>query len=171
MMQAAVSKSSVQVLDKPQNKTEATENYMAFSDEWREQHLHGDMDGTATRTITCVPRMVDCYGWMRIKSTDIPESQRPPDSVVDRIPRSMPPDKEYIAILFEFIEDGRNDKDAVEKVSDFLWHAGFCLTCSPLERNWRSGVLVDWSDVVDVNGFGWVPQLYGPRSATQILIK
>ncbi|KAK8141881.1 hypothetical protein G3M48_009724 [Beauveria asiatica] len=169
MMEAAVSTSNVGVLDMPRDRCEAEQNYYAFSDELRDETP--DADTEDTRSISSMPRMVRCYGWMKISGSTVPEGLRAPPLTVGKIQRLMPSDENYIALIYEFVEDGENEPRAVDEVLEFLWHAGFCFTLSPLEKNWKSGVLIDLSDIIHVFGFAWNKALYGCRSAAQILVK
>lgn len=168
MMQAALAKSSVRVLDRPVDASEAKMNYYAFCDE-----LRGDQcdNPEETRTISSIPRMVKCYGWMKISPAIIPLRLQVPPVEVDKRKRSFNPAKEYLAILYELVEDGENGIPVVEEVADFLWHAGFCFTLSPLERNWKSGVLVDMSDIIHFDGFPWSNELYKRKTAAELLVE
>ncbi|EGX97240.1 hypothetical protein CCM_01900 [Cordyceps militaris CM01] len=168
MMEAAVSTSNVRVLDMPRDRCEAEQNYYAFSDELRDENP--DADTEDTRLISSIPRMVRCYGWMKISGSTVPEELRAPPLTVGKIQRLMPSDENYIAVIYEFVEDGDNEPCAVDEVLDFLWHGGFCSALSPLGKNWKSGVLIDLSDIIHVFGFAWNKALYGCRSAAQILV-
>lgn len=122
-----------------------------------------------------MPRMKRCYGWLTIPGKVFQKLHwllRPPQVEVDRIKRYLRPDQEYIAIVYEYVEEGENDPDTVQKAMDFFWLAGFSRTFSPLWGNWKSGVLVDLSDIVPPRGYGWQAGLYenGPGSA-YILLK
>jgi hypothetical protein len=119
--------------------------------------------------------MKKCYGWLTIHGSafrELHRSVRPPLVHVDRkIKRHLAPDQEYIAILYEYVEEGENDPDTMQKAMDFFWLAGFSRTSSPLVRNWKSGVLVDLSDIVAPRGYCWRAALYekGPGSAHILL--
>jgi hypothetical protein len=80
--------------------------------------------------------------------------------------RSLQPDRhKSIAVVYEYGEDGENDTEAVENVTRFLRLAGFYFCPQPWAKNWRSGVLVDHSDIVRTRFYGWQKCLYGRRSS------
>ncbi|OAA63233.1 hypothetical protein LEL_10698 [Akanthomyces lecanii RCEF 1005] len=120
-------------------------SYYASCDELRGNQCD---DPEETRIISSLPRMAKCYGWMEISPTTIPLPLQAPPVEVDRRKRSFNPEQKYFAMLYEFVEDGENAIAAVDEVADFLWHAGFCFTLSPLERILKRGVLVDMSDII-----------------------
>lgn len=82
----------------------------------------------------------------------------------------MSVDKEYTAIVYEYVQEGENPPAVVEGVANFLWLAGFSHIISPAARKRKSGVLVDLSDFVHAGGYGWHPKLYGPMKAHMILV-
>ncbi|KAH6614514.1 hypothetical protein B0J18DRAFT_452162 [Chaetomium sp. MPI-SDFR-AT-0129] len=119
---------------------------------------HGLVPPPGLRQISTMPRMKRCYGWLTILGNVFQElhwSLRPPPVQVDRIKRYLALDQEYIAIVYECVEEGENDPGTMQKVMDFFWLAGFSRTFSPLLGNWKSGVLMDLSDIVPPRGYGW----------------
>lgn len=95
----------------------------------------------------------------------------PPVITVSKIKRSFSRGKNYTAIVYEYVEEAKNDHDDVQEAMDFFWIAGFGRTLSPLLVNWKSGVLVDLSDIAPPRGYGWSEGLYreGPDSAFPLL--
>ncbi|KAK5661241.1 hypothetical protein OQA88_11134 [Cercophora sp. LCS_1] len=177
--QAAAASRPIFVNAKPTTWDDAIANLAVFSDEARlEQPSAADRGSEpppGLRKISTMPRMKSCYGWLTIPGKVFQElrlSLRPPPVQVDRIKRYLAPDQEYIAIVYEYVEEGENHPDTMQKAMDFFWLAGFSRTFSPLSGNWKSGVLVDLSDIVPPYGYGWEAKLYenGPGSA-HILLK
>ena len=68
-----------------------------------------------------------------------------------------------MAIVCEYVEEGENDPVTMQEGVDFFWLTGFSRTHSPLAGNWKSGVLVDFSDIVSPYGYGWQAKLYEER--------
>ncbi len=58
----------------------------------------------------------------------------------------------FIGIVYEYIADGTNHDSVVRNMADSLHLAGFNYDGTPLKRNWRSGMLVDHSDIVRLVG-------------------
>ncbi|KAK3304882.1 uncharacterized protein B0T15DRAFT_537918 [Chaetomium strumarium] len=184
MMQTAVDQTAaasrpILVNAKPITWDDAVANLAAFSDEARLKQLspadHGSVPPPGLRQLSTMPRMKRCYGWLTIPGKVFQElhwSLRPPPVQVHRIKRYLAPDQEYIAIVYEYVEEGKNDPDTIQKAMDFFWLAGSSRTFSPLLENWKSGVLVDLSDIVPPRGYGWQEGLYQDGSGSAyILIK
>ncbi|KAK3336772.1 hypothetical protein B0T19DRAFT_50752 [Cercophora scortea] len=184
MMQAAVDQAAadsqpILVNAKPATWEDAVANLTAFSDERRlnipSPAIDDSVPPPGLRQISTIPRMKRCYGWLSIHSKvlfqQLSWSLWPPPIEVNRVSRCLSRDKEYIAIVYEFVEEGQNDPETMQKAMDFFWLAGFSRTYSPLLANWKSGVLVDLSDIVPPQGWGWVAKLYedGPGSAYVLL--
>ena len=155
----------------PRTQDEALDNLYAFSDKGR--HL-SSLGSCKSLPITSMPRIRKCFGWLRL-SGDVfrafPPELKAPSYKISKVQRSISFDKEYIAVVYEYVEEGRNDEAVVEDVDRFFWLAGFSHTLSPSVKNWKSGVLVDLADIVHAGGYGWKKQLYGPRTADLILIE
>ncbi|PHH66733.1 hypothetical protein CDD81_5865 [Ophiocordyceps australis] len=174
MMQASLQEGSVTLLDRPTTKDEAQFNYYAFCTQAREQQLPGKPSLENLRVLSAMPRMVRCYGWLQFdggRFTSLPLSLRPLSPNIEGLRRQMWSGEEYIALVYEWIEDRENTPAAVEDVARFLWRAGFCLSHSPLARNWKNGMLVDHSDLIHVGGLGWKDHFYGRTSAEDILLE
>lgn len=175
MMEAAVEQAvtaskPILVNANPATQEEAIANLHAFSDESR---LVGQSEqNSRMRPVSSIPRMRKCYGWLSLNSKvfrGLSLTLRAPTLTVSKITRSILPDKEHIAIIYEYIEEDENSPAVVDEALEFFWLAGFSHTLSPAARNWKSGVLVDLADIVHPGGYGWIKQLYGPRTARRIL--
>ncbi|KAI1759068.1 hypothetical protein GGR53DRAFT_179396 [Hypoxylon sp. FL1150] len=153
----------------PKTMDDALSNTLAFSYEGRQSQLRND---ARTMIISSTPRMRQCFGWVKVDGHILlnwPRRLRPPTIRIDQITRSFSADKEYIGIIYEYVEEGENDRVIVEEVANFLWRAGFGYTRCSAARNWKNGVLIDLSDIVHVSGYGWRPNQFGPRKAERIL--
>jgi hypothetical protein len=176
--QAAASSRPIMVIANPSTWEDALCNQIAFSDEARlaqpsPDQLAPDSD---LRPITSMPRLRKCYGWLTLKSevfSGLSLKLAPPVLQVDKVTRFLHPGKgkEYMAIVYEYVEEGENDPDTIQQAFDFFWLAGFCTTLSQLPKNWVSGVLVDLCEIVPPRGYGWKWQLYrdGPYSAQAVV--
>lgn len=149
-------------------KVDALDNLFAFADyPWDEPP---DPDEEEIE-VPPFPRMAKCYGWLefdRQQIQRIPRGKKAPVVLSGRIRRFMQRDKDYIAVVYEYIAEGPNDPDVVEEVGRFLWLVGFCHTGN-LARNWRRGILVDHSDIVYPRSYGWFEARYRPRKAFVLL--
>lgn len=123
-----------------------------------------------------MPPFARCYGWLHFNCSE----------VLPRIPRQVYPhgvdvgkhrrtlrtahnrDK-FIAVVYEYVESGKNSTDLVEKVARFLWLAGFSFCSTPLAKNWRNSVLVDHSDIMGPHSYGWQKLYYRCRAAREVL--
>ncbi|KAK1762574.1 hypothetical protein QBC33DRAFT_481372 [Phialemonium atrogriseum] len=169
--QAAIESTPILVNGNPKTKDDAMANVCAFSHEGRQRQSSAGSSGVTA--ISSIPRMRKCYGWLRFSGQiflKMPARLRAPTLHIDKVKRTMSADREYIAIVYEYVEEVENDPAVVEEVAAFFWLAGFSHTISPAARNWKSGVLVDLSDIVHPGGYGWHPKLYGPRKANRLLI-
>lgn len=156
----------------PKTKHDAKANLHAFSNEGRERRPPPSNEDSKTIEITSMPRMKKCYGWLPFDGKiffRMPRELRPPSLKVGKIKRNMSSEKEYIAIVYEYVEEVENSKGVVEKVSEFLWRAGFSHNDSPGKKNWKNSVLVDLSDYVHPRGYGWHPRCYEPLKGDEIL--
>ncbi|KAH7008898.1 hypothetical protein EDB80DRAFT_751445 [Ilyonectria destructans] len=182
MAQAAADSRSIHVHANPQTQNEALDNQFAFSDENLAQSSQADSKPASPSTIdpespnsvpiTSMPRLRECYGWMKLPGEifhDLPMDLCVQPYTVSKVKRSVDSREEYIAVIYEYIEEGGNDPFVVEEVDRFFWLTGFCHTVSPAARNWKSGVLIDLADMIDADGFEWDPTLYRPWKASWIL--
>ncbi|KAL7794233.1 hypothetical protein V8C37DRAFT_376955, partial [Trichoderma ceciliae] len=177
MMEASVAQttpeSPVLVNASPATREDALANHHAFSQEGR-LRLKRKLEEApiTTKAISEVPRLRQCYGWLNFSGQTLrraPWSMWPPSFRIDKIDRRMPLGQDYIAIVYEYVEDGENNPAAVEQVLEFLWLTGFSLTNSPLARNWESGVLIDLCDIISPRGYGWERINYGIRNVEDVL--
>ncbi|KAI1780364.1 hypothetical protein F4818DRAFT_395467 [Hypoxylon cercidicola] len=172
-MEAAIKKvndPTILINPEPKTRRDALENTLNFSQERRQNG--SSKTGLEPMPISSIPRLRQCYGWVKINGQIFdtwPRHALPRNRNIEKLTRTVSRDKEYIAIIYEYIDEAENDPVVVEEVSDFLWRAGFGYTSSSLARNWKSGVLIDLSDIVHASGYGWNCKLYGPRKADDIL--
>ena len=97
-----------------------------------------------------VPRLRRCFGWLKFPGAcflDRRGHMRAPATKVDKIPRYFEEDREYFAILYEYVEglDGEDDADddgddsgcpgPSETALDFYYRVGFSFVSTPLRRN------------------------------------
>ncbi|RKU42519.1 hypothetical protein DL546_003929 [Coniochaeta pulveracea] len=152
----------VLVIPDPANFDEAEANFFGFAEEVRRgrKREHFPSRGPDLIEVVEMPRFAKCYGWLRVNRHDVfprmPRSVLPHAIRVDKHTRALPSERnEFLAVVYEYVEDGENDIETVEEVARFLWLAGFSFCPTPLARNWRSGVLVDHSDITGPQFYGW----------------
>lgn len=157
----------------PKTKHDAKVNLHAFSKEGREQHSSTPNEDSEIIEISSMPRMKKCYGWLPFDGgilLGMPWELNPPQKfTVGKVKRHMSYEKEYIAIIYEYVEEAENSEAVVGEVSKFLWLAGFGHNGSPARKNWKSSVLVDLSDFVHARGYGWHPKCYKPLDGRSTL--
>ena len=154
--QAAIESTPIRVHANPQTQNEALNNLYAFSDEGRLAQCYPD--NSKTVSIMSMPRTKKCLGWLRLSGDmlrRLPSELRAPSFKISKVQRSISSDKDYIALVYEYVKEGENDEAVVEDVDRFFWLAGFGHTISPSAKNWKSGVLIDLADIVHV-GWLWV---------------
>lgn len=184
--QAAATSRPILVNANPATWEDAVANQAAFSDEARlnrppspspSSSPPAEQDpgpGPTLRQLTKIPRMKKCHGWLTLQTNvfkGYPWYIMPPVMTVSKIRRFFSHGKDYMAIVYEYVEEAENDLDTMQQAMDFFWLAGFSRTLSPLLKNWKSGVLVDLSDIVPPRGYLWKHDLYrkGPASASLML--
>jgi len=176
MIQAAVSEEYAEmgpilVAPRPEGQEMAEANLFAFANETRQQNAPSEASDRLP--ITAVPRLRQCHGWMQFTGEELlnrlPKKLLPPYMEIDRVKRSIERGAHYVGVVYEFIEEGENDRAVIGTVLDFLWHVGFSHCSSPKADNWKSGVLVDASDIVQPNGYAWSRKRYGTVTVGQIL--
>ncbi|KND88040.1 hypothetical protein TOPH_07334 [Tolypocladium ophioglossoides CBS 100239] len=119
--QAAAKSKPIRIHANPQTQQEALDNLYAFSDEVRLRQ--SSPESSRTVSITSIPRIRKCYGWLRLSGNvfhALPLELKAPSFKIDKIQRSMSFDREYIALVYEYIEEGRNNEAVVEEVDRFL---------------------------------------------------
>lgn len=151
-------KGPVRILPVPEDRIEARSNLMAFCDEQRaKQKLH-DM-GEDEIQVTSMPRLRRCYGWMRVTSAQlhakIPRRRWPEYIDAGEWARGPENNRDYLAMVYEYIEDGENIPEKMQETIDFLHDTGFHYTICTMLRNWKNSMLIDFSDIIHVGGNGW----------------
>lgn len=104
----------------PVTKGDALHNLMALSHERLQDQLQA-VEPEVTQ-IPAFPRMAKCYGWLefgRQLTRNIPRKKRAPLVHAGRVRRFMSYDKDYAAIVYEYIGEGSNDAAAVEAADRF----------------------------------------------------
>ena len=168
MMQAALSPDSAElgpilVDPSPSTKEAALANLLAFSNEVRLQQ--STPFDSSLSPVKSIPRLRQCYGWLQLTGDDLlrllPRRLYPPEYDVSKIKRYIDPDVCYTAVVYEFVEEARNNRKVVQEVLDFFWRVGFSHVLIPMACNWKSGVLVDLSDIIYPKGYGWSVKRFG----------
>ncbi|KAF5530443.1 hypothetical protein FPHYL_14078 [Fusarium phyllophilum] len=174
MLETAIQQAATPIIvnASPRTKDEALANLYAFSSEGRQKNKSAPAQGAHVEEIVTIPRIRKCYGWTKFSGhvlLGLPKDLRPPVLQVGKFCRSISTQKEYTAIVYEYVEEGENRPDVVEEADKFFWLAGFSHSSSPAARNWKSGVLVDLSDIIQAGGYGWYAKRYGPWDANKLL--
>ncbi|KAG5758495.1 hypothetical protein H9Q72_013371 [Fusarium xylarioides] len=172
MLETAIQQATTPIIvnASPRTKDEALANLYAFSSEGRQKNKSAQ--GAQVEEIVTIPRIRKCYGWTKFSGhvlLELPKDLRPPVLQVGKFCRSISTQKEYTAIVYEYVEEGENRPNVVEEADKFFWLAGFSHSSSPAARNWKSGVLVDLSDIIHAGGYGWYAKRYGPWNANKLL--
>lgn len=175
-MTAAVSHDTdtlpIRVHARPVGYEDAIDNLLAFSTEGRQRQQVRSADSVQ---ISSVPRMKKCFGWLKIDGEylyNLPHWRLRPISV--RLPkygdRCVVRGQQHFVIMYEYIPEGDNDTGQMQQVLDFLWQAGFEYTQTLQKENWKSGVLVDLSDIRSPLDDRWHPKGYRKRDASRAFL-
>ncbi|KAI0173377.1 hypothetical protein GGR52DRAFT_542896 [Hypoxylon sp. FL1284] len=143
LMEAAINDvegSSILINPNPKTKLDALKNTFMFSQEGRQAGLSNvDFE---PMVISSMPRMRQCYGWVKINRSILntwPRNSRPENRNIEKVTRTVSSNKDHVAIIYEYIDEPESDNDSavVEETSDFLWRAGFGYSTASLARNWK----------------------------------
>lgn len=92
--------------------------------------------------------MRKCSGWLRFSGQiflKMPARLRAPTLHIDKVKRTMSADREYIAIVYEYVEEVENDPTVVEEVTAFFLACRFqshsLPCCKKLEERSLGGSL------------------------------
>ncbi|KAJ4161591.1 uncharacterized protein LMH87_007622 [Akanthomyces muscarius] len=132
----------VLVYPEPCDWREGYENMLAFSDEWRRKGSPCSASTPMTE-ITSMPRIRKCYGWIKIAGDilyQLPPLWQPPHLKIEKIPRQIERNKEYTALVYEYVEEGENNAEVIQESLNFFRDAGFSHTRISLARNWKKRV-------------------------------
>lgn len=171
-------KTPVLVLADPSTLDDARANLFGFADEVRRTRKREHFPPThLVEEVVEMPSFAKCHGWLPFNRREVlprmPRRLLPHGVRIGKHYRSLslsPEERDtFIAIVYEYVEEGKNSFEAVEKVARFLWLAGFSFAPQTLAKNWKSGVLVDHSDIVAPGFFGWQKAFYGRLNAKGIL--
>ncbi|OAR05855.1 hypothetical protein LLEC1_06539 [Akanthomyces lecanii] len=166
LMRAAMSQDDhtsgpILVQPHPWSRAEAFENMLAFSNEARLQEKLDEESGVVSplSKITCMPRTRQCYGWVKIAGArifdELPFKWWPSARTLEKKRRQIYREIDYTALVYEYIDEGDNDKEVIDKSLEFFRDAGFSHTFISLACNWKQSVLIDMSDIIHPCGFGW----------------
>ncbi|GAB1311746.1 hypothetical protein MFIFM68171_01956 [Madurella fahalii] len=157
----------IRVHAEPRTPDDALDNLLALSTEDRQSQLVKDADAVE---ISSIPRMKKCFRWLKIDGEQLCNLHRRLRSVVVKLrnieDRQIFPDRKYFSIVYEYIPEGDNYMGQMQLVLDFLWRAGFVFRQSLRKENWKSGVLVDLSDVISPGGHNWHKNAYRRTDAS-----
>jgi hypothetical protein len=172
MMQAAVDRANqeggsnpVLVLPNPKSRKDAKFNVCRFIDEKRLIQPSPEVrKRLGLVEITAVPPIRKCYGWLNFNTDEllpsIPQRLRPRVIQIEKTRRYIEPGKgEHTAIVYEYIEEGPNDPDKISDFINFMHLAGFSASSSYC-RNWKSSMLVDFSDFSGILSPEWELNCY-----------
>lgn len=172
MMKAAVEQANkeggskpVLLYPDPKNYEDALDNLSRFAEENRLNPPAPELQELDRLIpLRSIPPITKCYGWLKFNTDEvlprIPQRLRPHPVTIENITRHVEKGKEYIAIVYEYIEDGANDPAKVEQFLEFMYLAGFCAASSPHGRNWKSNMLVDFSGIISTASYGWHKSRY-----------
>ncbi|PNP51954.1 hypothetical protein THARTR1_07163 [Trichoderma harzianum] len=176
MMEASLASEPVLVYERPFGDHDVSQNYFAFCEENSMSRLGlsaNPKDRPAgAKLITEMPRLARCYGWVKFPSDvleALPFTLRPTHANPQRVTDLVGSHTDCTAIVYEFIEAGRNTMKEVMKIDNFLWYGGFAWAHEPQAKSWRNSVLVDYSEVVHNRGHGWTIENYMEKSAESII--
>ncbi|KAL2133571.1 hypothetical protein VTI74DRAFT_2135 [Chaetomium olivicolor] len=140
----------------PSGYEDAMDNLLAFSTEARQGRQVKD---TGVVEIFPISRMKKCFGWLKIDGKQLCSLPRRLGSAMVGLPNGFKcqvfPDRQYFAIVHEYIPEDENDRRQMQLVLDFLWCAGSDFDQLLRNENWKSGVPV--SDFISPGGYGWHP--------------
>ncbi|KAM3427565.1 hypothetical protein MY4824_009355 [Beauveria thailandica] len=159
LMRAAMSRDDhasgpILVQPHPWSRAEAFENMLAFSNEARLEEKLDEERGVASplSRITWMPRIRQCYGWVKITGArifdELPPNWWPSCRTLEKKRRQIYREIDYTAIVYEYIDEGDNDKEIIDKSLEFFRDAGFSHTHISLACNWKLSVLIDMSDII-----------------------
>ena len=147
------------------------DNLLAFSTEGRERHQVRDADAVH---VSSIPRLKKCFGWLKIEGEQLCNLPWQVCPRVVKLPkcadRRIWPDRQYFFIVYEYIPEGDNDKGEMQLALDFLWLAGFEFSQLLRKENWKSGVLVDLSDIIAPVGYSWHKNGYHRTDASRAFL-
>ncbi|KAK5998418.1 hypothetical protein PT974_00797 [Cladobotryum mycophilum] len=147
----------------PKEREDAIENLIAFSDQGRRKQVLRKVPGVIPLTAASIPRFKKCFGWVKLSCKEVVQlsgDRYPPWTRVGKYERGMEEGKEYYGIVYEFIPEGENSIEPIQTQMDFFKRAGFDFGGSPRHQNWKSSMLVDYSELVTPWGDGWTRNSY-----------
>ena len=155
----------IRLIEQREGIEEACWNLRCFSTEGHKyQYL---LKGGVEMTSENVPRLRKCYGWLKL-SSDLLEAWGAMPIKVDKTHREFFTGCEYFAILYEYIKEGEVDDGQMQTALDFYHRAGFQHAITPLWSNWKSGVLIDYCDIITPFTYGYSRRLHRPLTVKEL---
>jgi hypothetical protein len=144
-MRCAVDDEPITILRDPNTPDEALRNVWAFSAEGRSrQSKESDALG-AEVSISSLPDIPKCHGWMKFKPDETPLLYRDYQRCTD--PAELAADR--YAIVYDYVPPGEPDIEIAQAQLDFFYRVGFAHVPYRVS-NWRRGRLVDFGDLLTV---------------------
>lgn len=173
MIQAAIdcADEPIYLNPRPKTKKHALINLQNFSAECRNREKLKKLPNAVP--YTSLPPIKKCFGWTKVSGQELwklSPNSRPPTYDLDHVRKDIWPQKEYFAIVYEFIPEGCLDKNVVQSQLDFYWLVGFCFTPTMRPDNWKGdGILIDMADLICPWHAGWSIGSYYRRLARLIV--
>ena len=162
MIQASIAASDepIYLRPGPKDRLDAMKNLFACSREGRLSKPFQDRDDRVC--LPPIPRIRECFGWMQFKSEElfslfaVRRDLSPGEIIIDRQRRHFLPEKEYYAVVYEYIPSDITPLDdaAIQSVFDFFWLSGFTFRDIRPE-NWLGGIVLDMACFVNPLSVGW----------------
>ncbi|KAG7293923.1 hypothetical protein NEMBOFW57_003983 [Staphylotrichum longicolle] len=149
--------SSPQPIYVPANRTtrlDCLRCLFAFSAEGRQSRLFDALAPNDKVAIShSFTRLRNCFGWTRVRGADficLNEIIEIDDYAAEKGEGSasyLEPDRDYFAIVYEYIPETKLELSAVQRQLDFFYHIGFQPCQGVKEKNWQGpGILLDFGD-------------------------
>lgn len=86
----------------------------------------------------------------------LPRNLRAGIIAIDRQKRHLLPDKDYYAVVYEYIPNDMTplDDTATQEVFDFFWSSGFT-SMDIREENWLGGIVLDMASFINPVSCSW----------------
>lgn len=171
--QAAVTSTPIWLYADPEYSEDAHCNSMAFAPKFRQFQQDKLANTPEFLPIMSMPRVAECYGRLVCANKlieTIPENKSPCAVEFEHYCfREMSDAEEHKAILYEYIGKGENNPAVVADLNRFFWLAGFGHLSGACTQNYRSGVLVDHSDLVHTRNSEWQGEFWFQPQGGQLL--
>lgn len=153
----AASDKPIYLRPRPENRHQALENLFACSQEGRLEKRFQNLPDRVCLSST--PRIRECFGWMQFSSQELsslPRDLRAGMITIDGQKRYLSPEKEYYAIVYEYIPNDMPPLDdaATQEALDFFWLSGFTFI-DVRPENWLGGIVLDMACFVSPVSRRW----------------